>query len=295
LGLLLVLALGACGSAGDNADDRTAARSSTRPVVTIGTKNFTEQFILGELYAQALRAKGFRVRLKHDIGPSEIIDRTLRAGRIDMYAEYTGVAAVVLAQSRRQPPTARATYAAARRFEAGRGFVMLEPTPFSDVLALAVTPQLAARHRLADVGDLRRLGSFTFGGAPENETRYQGLVGMRRAYGLTKARFLPVQLGDQYEALAGGRADVVNVLTTDGQLARGRYVVLRDSKRIFGFQNVAPVVAERVLKQQGSEFAGTLNAVSARLTNRIMQRMNGAVDLDKRRPADVARDFLRGR
>ena len=116
---------------------------------------------------------------------------------------------------------------------------------------------------------------------------------MRQAYGLTKARFIPVLLGKQYGALDGGRVDVANVLSTDGQLDRGDYVVLRDPKRIFGFQNVAPVVAQRVLRRQGPRFARTLDAVSARLTNRVMRAMNAAVDIDRRRPAAVASAFLR--
>jgi osmoprotectant transport system substrate-binding protein len=285
----VALVLGACGSS----PEPTPARRDARPVVTLGTKNFTEQLLLGELYAQALRAKGFRVRVKADIGPSEIIDRTLLAHKIDMYPEYTGVAAVVLGRSRRRLTSAAATYREARRFEERRGFAMLRATPFSDVLALAVKPELARRHRLRSIADLKRLGAFRFGGAPENRSRYQGLVGMRQAYGLTGATFIPVLLGRQYGVLDRGRVDVANVLSTDGQLARGRYVVLADPKRIFGFQNVAPVVARSVLRRQGRGFARTLDAVSARLTNAAMRSMNAAVDIDRRRPGPVARAFLR--
>jgi osmoprotectant transport system substrate-binding protein len=283
------LALGACGS---DEKPKPTARADAPPVVTLGTKNFTEQLLLGELYAQALRAEGFRIRVKANIGPSEIIDRTLLSRKIDMYPEYTGVAAGVLGRSREKLTSAAKTYRVARRFEERRGFAMLRPTPFSDVLALAVKPGLARRERLRTVGDLKRLGAFRFGGAPENRSRYQGLIGMRQAYGLTGARFIPVLLGEQYEALDSGRVDVANVLSTDGQLDRGDYVVLRDPKRIFGFQNVAPVVAQRVLRRQGPRFARTLNAVSARLTDRAMRAMNAAVDIDRRRPAAVARAFL---
>jgi osmoprotectant transport system substrate-binding protein len=285
----LTLALGACGSS----DQAAQPARHARPVVTLGTKNFSEQILLGQLYAQALRAKGFRVRLKANIGPSEIIDRTLTARTIDMYPEYTGVAAVVLGRSRARLRSAAQTYRAARRFEERRGFAMLRPTPFSDVLALAVKPDLARRRQLHTVADLKRLGAFRFGGAPENRSRYQGLVGMRQAYGLTGAKFIPVLLGRQYAALDRGRVDVANVLSTDGQLADGRYVVLDDPKRIFGFQNLAPVVARGVLRRQGPGFARTLDAVSVLLTNREMRSMNAAVDVHRRSPAAVARGFLR--
>jgi len=233
------------------------------------------------------------VRLKQDIGSSEIIDRTLTGGEIDMYPEYTGVIVGVLAGRGSAATTARATYDAARRFEATRGMQLLRMTPFADALALAVRPAFARRHGLRTIADLRKLGSFVFGGAPENRTRYQGLVGMRRAYGLTNARFKLTPIGTQYRALDTGSVDVANVLTTDGQLRSGRYVVLRDTKRIFGFQNVAPVVRRAVLARVGPRFTATLDAVSARLTDRAMQAMNGAVDIDHRSPASVARAFLK--
>ena len=264
-----------------------------RPVITLGSKNFTEQFILGEVYAQALRARGFRVRLKQNIGSSEIVDRTLVAGRIDMYPEYIGVIDGVLARRTDLPHSARETYGRARRFEAKRGFALLDMTPFFDALALAVKPAFANRHGLRTVGDLRKLRRFTFAGAPENLTRYQGLVGMRRAYGLTNARFKLTALGKQFAALDTGAADVANVLTTDPQLRTGRYKVLADTKGIFGYQNVAPVVSRRVLARQGPGLARALNAVSARLTNQAMVSMNAQVALDKRRPRDVARAFLK--
>ena len=240
-----------------------------------------------------LRARGFRVTLKPNIGSSEIVDKTLLGGTIDLYPEYTGVVVGVLQGSTARLRSAREAYARAKAFEAGRGMEMLQHSPFSDALAVAVTPATARRYRLRTVGDLRRLGPFRFGGAPENRTRFQGLVGMRQAYGLTNARYLTIPLGTQYRALDSGRAHAVNVLTTDGQLREDRYVVLADPKGIFGYQNVAPVVRRGVLDREGPRFARTLNTVTRLLTQRAMQQMNGAVDIDHRRPAAVAREFLR--
>lgn len=285
----LALALAACGG---SSSAGSASPRAHGPLIRLGTKNFTEQFILGELYAQSLRANGFRVALKQDIGTSEIVDRTLTAGSIDVYPEYIGVVVGVLAKRDRLPASARATYEAAQRFEARRGFAVLRMTPFADALALAVRPAFAQRHGLRTLADLRRLGSFSFGGAPENRTRYQGLVGMRRAYGLTNARFVLTPLGRQYSALDSGRVDVANVLTTDGELRTGRYRVLADPKGIFGFQNVVPVVSRRLLARAGPRFTRVVNAVSATLTNAVMQRLNAAVDIDHRQPADVAHAFL---
>ena len=134
----LVAAIAGCGGGGDD------KKASPLPTITIGTKNFTEQYILGELYAQTLRKAGFRVVLKSDIGSSEIIDKALTAGSLDMYPEYTGVLLSEIAGDRRRPSTAREAYDRAKAFEEKRGFTLLGATPFSDSNALAVLPSEGA-------------------------------------------------------------------------------------------------------------------------------------------------------
>ncbi len=298
----LAVALSACGSSDDKKSSSSKSSSSPaapagqpgkgKPPITFGDKNFTEQYILGELYAQALRAKGFTVKVKSNIGSSEITDKALTSGKIDIYPEYTGVIVTELAGQKDQPKSAEATYADAKKYEESRGYALLTATPFFDADGLAVKPQYAKMNGLADVGDLKKVGAFKYGAPPENKTRYQGVVGMKKAYGLTSLKFKPLAIGLQYKALESDNIDVAAVFTTDAQLAGGKYTVLKDSKGIFGFQNVAPVVSKKVLTQQGPAFAETLNAVSAKLTNDAMQKMNGAVDLDKQKPAAVAKTFL---
>ena len=290
-----VLALSVCGS-----DDKPADTGASRPLpgtgkppVTLGTKNFTEQFILGQLYRQALEAKGYRVVLKNNIGSSEIVDRVLTSGGIDMYGEYTGVIVQELAREKRRPRSPEETYRRAKAFEASRGFGMLRRSPGSDVLANGVRPEYARRYNLRTTADLKRVGRFRYGGAAENRARFQGAVGMVKVYGLTKLRYVPIPIEDRYEALAEGKADVVGVFSTEAQLAeKGKVVVLDDPKGIFGFQNIAPVVKQTVLDRQGPEFAATLDAVTAKLTNEVLREMNAQVDLEGRSPAAVAREFL---
>jgi len=295
----LAVALSACGSSNDKSSSSSSSAAAPsgqpgkgKPAITLGDKNFTEQYILGELYAQALRAKGFTVKTKSNIGSSEITDKALTSGKIDMYPEYTGVIVTELAGQKDQPKSAADTYDSAKTYEEGRGYALLKPTPFFDADGLAVKPDFAKKNGLADVADLKKLSSFSYGAPPENKTRYQGVVGMKKAYGLNNFSFKPLSIGLQYKALASNKIDVAAVFTTDAQLAGGRYTVLKDSKGIFGFQNVAPVVSKKVLTAQGPAFEQTLNAVSAKLTNDAMQKMNGAVDLDKQKPADVAKAFL---
>jgi osmoprotectant transport system substrate-binding protein len=285
------LAVGAvaCGSGGSG-----GKASDARPQVTLGTKNFTEQYVLGQLYAQALRAKGYKVEVKENIGSSEIADKALTSGSIDLYPEYTGTSLSVAAGETMAPRSAQETYRKAKAFYAKRGQTLLEATPFEDRDAVAVTKAFARKHDLESMGDLRRLRSFTLGAAPEFRTRSAGLQGLREDYGLDNVKFVPLEIeaGANYEALDSGQVDAADVFTTDAQLASGKYVVLKDPAAVFGFQNLAPVVDSEVLREQGAGFAETLDAVSGKLTNEVMQHMNADVAIDGKEPADVAREFL---
>src|SRR3954469_10942341 len=160
--LLPVLALSGCGGG----DDGKSGGKPQAPPITIGTKDFTEQYILGELYRQALAAKGFKVRLKSDIGSSEIVDRALTAGSLDLYPEYTGVLLSEIAGRHREPRSAAEAYSAAKAFEAKRGFTLLAMTPFSDSNALATTPSFAKSKGLETIADLDKLPGATLIAAP---------------------------------------------------------------------------------------------------------------------------------
>src|SRR5467141_1225446 len=183
---LLIALLAGCGGGGGSGSGsgKTTGKGSAGPQITIGTKNFPEQFVLGELYKQALEANGFRVNLKSDIGSSEIVDRALPAGSLDMYPEYIGVALSELAGRTQRPHSAAEAYRDAKAFEEGRGFTLLAMTPFSDQNALAVLPAYAKRYRLRSIGDLARVpGTVVIAAPPEFRTRFEGLVGLRRLYG----------------------------------------------------------------------------------------------------------------
>jgi osmoprotectant transport system substrate-binding protein len=296
LTLLLVagLVLAACGSSKKSSSSTAAASGpgKGKPAVTLGTKNFPEEFILGQLYKQALEAKGFTVNLKNNIGSTEVIDTALTSGKIDMYPEYTGTIVQEVEKSNSLPKTAAATYQQAKAFEEKRGFTLLEQTPFYDRDALATKPAYAQQHGLTSISDLKKVGAFSFGAPPESKTRYQGLVGLQKLYGLNGITFVPLTIGLQYQALDSGKIQVADVFTTDGQLLSGKYKVLNDDKGLYGFQNAVPVVKKAVVSAQGPAFTQTMNSVSALLTLPAIQKMNAAVVLDKQDPATVAGQFL---
>ncbi|HEY0631159.1 MAG TPA: glycine betaine ABC transporter substrate-binding protein [Thermoleophilaceae bacterium] len=293
LAALLIALLSGCGGGAAKKAGATTAAAGAKPEITIGTKNFPEQFVLGELYKQSLEAKGFRVRLKSDIGSSEIVDRALIAGSLDMYPEYIGVALSELAGRTKRPHSAGEAYREAKSFEEGRGFTLLAKTPFSDQNALAVLPAYAKRHGLASIADLRGVaGGVVIAAPPEFLTRFEGLVGLRQLYGLTRLRVKQLKIGDQYAALDKHMADAANVFTTDGQLEKGRYVLLRDPRNLFTFQNVAPVIRRDLLRKSPA-LRAAIDAVSSKLTTKAMRKMNADVVQRGQQPAAVAQRFLR--
>ncbi len=292
--MLVALALGAmaCGS-DDNGGGSGDQPGKGKPPVTIGSKDFTEQFILGQLYKQALESKGYDVTFKQNIGSTEVIDKALTSGKVDMYPEYTGTILSVVAAQARRPTSEQAAYDAAKKFQEGRGFTLLNKSPFYNSDAVGVTKAYAQKNGLKSIADIKKLGGkFTWGAPPESRNRFEGLKGLREVYGLTAMKFKPLQIGLQYKALESGDIQGGDVFTTDGQLSGGKYIVLTDPKRIFGFQNVAPVVKNSLLSKEGPEFGQTLNAVSAKLTLQAIRQMNAAVDIDKKNPAEVASQFL---
>jgi osmoprotectant transport system substrate-binding protein len=267
------------------------ARPSATTIV-LGTKNFGEEYILGQLYKQALEAKGFTVSYKENIGSTEIIQTSLTSGKINMYPEYTGVI-VQDVFHKTSPKTAGATYLLAKRLEAAKGFAVLRPTPFFDTDQVAVTNATARKYGLKSISDLKKAGTIKFGGFPECRTRSTCLPGYVRAYGI-KAKFVPLSGISAYAALDAGKVLAADVFSTDPPLAKpSKYTVLADPKHVTGFQNVAPIVKASVAQSLGSKFTQTVNAVSAKLTLPAIIAMNKAFYVDKKSAADIAKAFLK--
>ena len=298
LAVALAIGLAACGSSSSKSSESTngstgaAQPGKGKPAITLGSKNFTEEYILGQLYLQALKAKGYNVNLKNNIGSSEITDKALTSGKIDMYPEYTGVIVQELAHDNGRPKSADETYTKAKAFEEKRGFTLLDKSPGFDADVSVTTPAYAQKNGLKSTADLKKVPGFKFGAPPENKTRFQGAVGMKQVYGLN-FKFVPLAIGLRYQALDTGKVDVIAGFTTEGQLVdKKKYLLLSDPQGIFGYQNIAPVIDKKKLAAEGPEFQATVNAVTSKLTNEALQKMNGAVDLDKQKPADVAKQFL---
>jgi len=257
--------LAALGALALTAQSSVASLPGTgKPAVVIGDKNFAEEYILGALYADALKSQGYSVTLKGNIGSSEITWKALLAGEIGVYPEYTGEILSTIAGFTTNPTSASAAYSQASSYAGKHGLTLLKPTPFYDSDALAVTAAYAKANHLKTIADLKKLGTkVVLGGAPTFATRLEGLLGLKKDYGINPT-FKPIAIGLGYTALNSGKVNVQDVFTTDGQLATaGKYVILTDPDHVFGYQNVVPVVASKILAKEGPAFAATLNKDAA--------------------------------
>ena len=273
-----------------------AATPQAGPKVIVGSKNFTEEYILGELYSQALKAKGFSVSYKQSIGATETIDTALTSGKINIYPEYVGEIDQTVFAQKTLPKTAKGWWQLAVKLNKKRGITVLNPTPFFDVDAIAVRKADAAKYHLKTVADLKKVPNASVGARPEFKDREEGFKGMQDVYGLKKMKYVSLDQGLTYQALDQKKVFSIDVFSTDPQLASGKYVVLKDPKLIFGVQNVAPEVSNKLLKALGSkaaQFKSVVNAVSAKLSQKAILAMNAAVVNNKQTPKKVASAFLK--
>lgn len=259
----------------------------------IGSKNFTEELLLGEMYAQLLEHGGYPVARKLDLGGTNIAMASLLRGAIDCYPEYTGTA--LLTQLKRAPLHDRlAVYDTVKRLYQERyNLTWLLPAPMNDTQALATTEATSHRFGLVTLSDCARLAPrLRLGAVPEFTDRPDGLPGLQKAYGGFRfAAITLIDIGLKYKALLDGQVDVVVAFGTDGQIDAYHLVVLEDDRHFFPPYEVAPVVRDDALARF-PRIPGILNPLAPHLTDRTMRHLNWRVDGGHEEPADVAADFL---
>lgn len=288
LGVALILGLTGAAIAAGNTAASDAGQQAT-PII-VGTKNFPEQYILGQLYKQALEAQGFEVQYKENIASTELIDTSLRSGKITMYPEYTGIMLSVTFKRKTLPKSAAATYRLAKQLYGRRGQTLLRQTPFQDVDVIAVTRATARKYGLVTLRDLGKVPDLSIAAFPEWESRWRDQIGDR--YGVTGFDFVPLAGISAYTLLDQKKVLAADVFTTDPQLLSKKYVQLRDPQNMFGFQHVAPVVSKKLVAEYGTKFTATINKVTKLLTVKAIAAMNRAVGINKKPAADVAAAFL---
>jgi osmoprotectant transport system substrate-binding protein len=273
--------------------DTTALPGAGKPTITVGDKNFGEQFVLGQLYVQALRAQGYSVNINQNIGPTEVTVQALQNGSLTIYPEYLNTFNSVIAGYHHGFGTLLDAYQGAQHYALAHGMQVLAPTPFSNTDAIAVTVAYAQDNHVRTIGDLNRLtAGITVGGPSQFETGSPGLPDLNIAYGFVPIGYRAMAVGDQYAALNNGSIQAADVNTTDGQLATGDYVLMRDPRRAFGWGNIIPVLSAKAAAAEGPAFTDTIQRVDDMLTTPVIRQLNYAVSIAGQDPAAVARQFL---
>ena len=298
--------LSACGS--DSGSDGAASPSATqssnlihsdpangRVSLTIGSKDFTEQRVLAELFAQGLRAAGYDAKTKLDLGDEDMALAAVRRGEVDAYPEYTGTALLSFFGKtfKDLPHDPTDAYEEAKQGFAQDGLVAFPPTPFTSSNEVAVTKGTARKLGLQKISDLQgQASSLTLAGSKECRRRLDCLKGLEEVYGLHFGNFMVVPIPDRHNVLTSGKADVSIVFTTDPQIQRESEVLLEDDKKMFPPYNSTLVMRKDVAQRAGPALPKVLRQIQSRLTAENMQELNARVDLDGQTPSAVATAYL---
>jgi osmoprotectant transport system permease protein len=268
-----------------------AARPAERPVV-VASKPFGESYLLAEMFAQLLEARGLRVDRRPGLGATEIAFQALRAGSIDVYPEYTGTGLIAILG---QPPVRSASEAyqiVSREFRARHGMRWLAPLGFENTYAIAVRRATADSLQLSTLSDLARASARLRAGlTPDFIGRADGLPGLARAYGLHFADVRALGPAIKYRALAAGQVDAIDGYSTDGLIARYDLVVLTDDRHFFPPYQAAALVGARLARDDPQAIAA-LGELSGRLDERTMRSLNKRVEVDGTPVSTVAHDAL---
>ena len=290
----LVFVAAACGGGGGG-----GGSSSDGPSITVGSKKFTEQILLGEMYAQAFADKGYNVERKLNLGSEQVMDKSLQDGTIDVYPEYTGTAYVAILKKPPEsyPKTADETYKQVAEFYKNRKdtpMQMLTPSPFENNYGIVMLSKEAEDRGIENLDDLAaQSDELVFSSYSEFQNRSDGYENMQDSYPELDFKEIKIvnDLGIRYKALAEGEADVGIGFTTDGQLASPELKVIEDNKDIWPKYYPAPVITQEFL-DKNPDAKKILNEVSASLNADKMRALNAAVDLEQEDYEDVAQKHL---
>ena len=263
----------------------------------VASFDFSENLVLAELYAHALRAAGIPVQLIPNLGPREVVEPALEQGHVDFVVEYLGTALEYVDPG--NPAVHGALTQARRELDRvlrPRGLAVLGPAAAQDQNGFVVTVQTAARLSEPSLSALRPLApSLVLGAPPECPDRPYCQRGLEQVYGLHFAGFEPMDTRSATAtALETGEIDVGLLETTDARLADHRFVLLTDDRGLQPRENIVPLVRRELLAAYGSRLTDAVASVTAQLSTPVLVELNRRVEIDGQTPAMVAADWLGG-
>jgi osmoprotectant transport system substrate-binding protein len=263
--------------------------------VVVGSANFPEQLILGNMYALVLEEAGVDVETRLNLGARDVIFPAVESGEIDLLPEYVGALATFVGEGEQPEDTSTEGLVSFLEENLPDGLTLLEPSPAEDADALAVTQETAEQYGLETYSDLAPVaGELVAGGPPEEETRFTGLPGLEEVYGITFQEFRPLDAGGPLttEALNSGQIDVGRVFTTQGAIEEYGWVVLEDDRDLVPAENIVPLAREDAVTPEVEE---ALNELSSTLSTEDLIDLNRRVEVDQEDPDAVAREYLEGK
>jgi osmoprotectant transport system substrate-binding protein len=304
--LVLGVGVAACGDDGDDESNTAGGDTSANLIesnpdnsgveLTVGSKNFTEQYVLGEIYAQALEAAGYDVSTDLNLGSEQVALKALENAEISGYPEYTSTALTSFFQFAPEdvPGDAQQAYEESKDDFSEKGLVAYPPTPFSSANAVGMLSSTADELGVSKISDLEgKSEDLTLYGSPECRQRIDCLVGLEKYYGLDFKSFTPVDIGLRYDVLDKGDADLSILFTTDAQLfTSDKYTILDDDKGVLPAGNVIFIASQQAADDAGPDFGTTIEKVQENLSLEVMQELNARVDIDKEKPEQAAQEYL---
>jgi osmoprotectant transport system substrate-binding protein len=290
LALLTALTIVAC--TGSSSTEGGGSAGSAAPI-KVGSKDFTEQFIIGEMYALALENAGLKVERKLNLGGTPVAQKGLESGQIDLYPEYTGTGLLTVLKLPANSDRQKVFDTVASAYKEKYNLVWLKPAPMNNTEGLAMTKERSQALGIKTISQMvAKANLLTVIGPPEFTQREDGLPGLKATYGNFNFKgFKGVDSGLRYKGLIDGEADVVVAYGTDGEISAFNLVLLEDDKKLFPPYQVAPIVRQQTLDANPG-IADALNALAPKLTDEVMQKLNYEVSGKQREPAAVAKEFL---
>jgi osmoprotectant transport system substrate-binding protein len=309
----LTLGIAACGGGDDTTSSGTTDGTSAEGggeggaivsnpengnvTLTVGSKNFTEQIILGEIYAQALEAAGYKVNKDLNLGSETVALKNVKAGQISGYPEYVSTALTSFfgKEPEEVPADGTEAYEAAKAEFEKENLAAFPPTPFVSENAVGTTVETAEKYDLETISDLEGVSEeLNLYGSPECRQRIDCLAGLEEHYGLQFQKFTPVDIGLRYTVLDKGEDNLSILFTTDPQLAaeKDKYVILEDDQEVFPAGNVIWVTTPKVVEEAGPDYEKTITQVQEGMNLEVIQELGARVELEKEPAAQVAGEYL---
>lgn len=288
--LVLLAVLTGCSS--NKTSSETAAATGNKPIIKVGSKDFTESLILGELYALALENAGYKVERKLNLG-SAIVHDSLMNGDIDFYPEYTGTGLLSILKAAPKFDAKEVYDEVASQYKERFKLIWLNPSAANDSQGLVITKKAADQYQIRTISDLQKNASaIRFASQGQFDERADGLPALVKAYGAFNFKERRIyDNGIKYDVLHNDKADIAVAYTTEGELSRDEFVVLEDDKHVWPPYNIAPVIRQEVL-EKNPEIKDILNKITAKLDNKTVISLNAEVDSKKREYTEVAKEFF---